>query len=92
MDAVGADDNFFDLGGHSLLAMQMHARLRESLGREHDLELVDVFSHPNIASLAARIDTGGAHAASLDEAAGRADRRRAAMNDNLRKQTRNSRA
>ena len=91
VDAVGAEDNFFDLGGHSLLAMQMHARLRECLGRGHDLELVDVFSHPSIASLAARIDAGG-QAASLNEAAQRADRRRAAMNDNRRKQTRNSRA
>uniref|UniRef100_UPI00140D4389 phosphopantetheine-binding protein n=1 Tax=Cognatiluteimonas telluris TaxID=1104775 RepID=UPI00140D4389 len=84
LDAVGAEDNFFDLGGHSLLAMQMHARLADCIGRDHDLDLVDVFSHPSITSLAGRIEHGSALPASLDEAAQRAEKRRAALNDNRR--------
>jgi amino acid adenylation domain-containing protein len=50
VDRVERDDNFFDLGGHSLLLPKLHARLRESLGR--DLTLVDLFRHPTVRSLA----------------------------------------
>ena len=50
VEKVGLQDNFFELGGHSLLAAEVHARLRESLGRE--LSMVDLFRYPTVAALA----------------------------------------
>jgi amino acid adenylation domain-containing protein len=55
---VGVDDNFFDLGGHSLLLMRVHARLREELGA--GVSLVELFQHPDVRSLAARVDRSAA--------------------------------
>jgi microcystin synthetase protein McyA len=88
LQRVGRHDQFFELGGHSLLAMQLHARLADAAGRRHDLDLVDVFVHPTVARLAARIDQGGAAPQALDEATQRAGMRRAAINDNRRRQNR----
>ncbi|HVR98965.1 MAG TPA: SDR family NAD(P)-dependent oxidoreductase, partial [Thermoanaerobaculia bacterium] len=51
VEKVGLNDNFFDLGGHSLLAAQVHARLRQALGRD-DLTMVDLFRYPTVAALA----------------------------------------
>jgi len=47
---VGIDDNFFEVGGSSLLLVQIHARLREALGRE--VTMVQLFRHPTIRVLA----------------------------------------
>jgi natural product biosynthesis luciferase-like monooxygenase protein/FkbM family methyltransferase len=49
-DRVGIDDNFFEVGGSSLLLVQIHARLREALGRE--VTMVQLFRHPTIRALA----------------------------------------
>lgn len=54
-------DDFFDLGGHSLLALQVVTRVREMFRTE--LPLKQLFDHPTLQSLAARIDeaiAGGA--------------------------------
>ncbi len=48
---VGLHDNFFDLGGHSLKMAQVHARLREVLGRE--VSLLTLFQYPTIGTLTA---------------------------------------
>lgn len=56
--AFGLDDNFFDLGGTSLQLVGMHAALQQALGRA--IPLMEMFSHPTVRSLAARLDGSGA--------------------------------
>jgi amino acid adenylation domain-containing protein len=61
VERPGRQDGFFDLGGHSLLAVWLLARVQESCGVE--LVLRDVFAHPTLAGLAARIEELAATAA-----------------------------
>ncbi len=56
--AIGARDDFFALGGDSLQAMKLMLRIRETWG--HDPGLATLFETPDVASLARRIDAGGA--------------------------------
>ncbi|BCL16584.1 non-ribosomal peptide synthetase [Micromonospora sagamiensis] len=51
--AVGADDSFFDLGGHSLSATRLLGRARTLL--DVHLSVRDLFRHPTVSALAARI-------------------------------------
>ncbi|HET7228704.1 MAG TPA: thioesterase domain-containing protein, partial [Longimicrobium sp.] len=53
VERVGRWDNFFELGGHSLLAVQVIARMRQVL--EVELDLSNIFSHPTVESLSARV-------------------------------------
>ncbi|MEQ4718554.1 amino acid adenylation domain-containing protein [Nonomuraea sp. B19D2] len=52
---IGAQDNFFDLGGNSIKLLAVLAALREH-GHDGGLKLVDLFRHPTVAALAARLD------------------------------------
>ncbi|MDB4948389.1 MAG: tycC3 [Gemmatimonadetes bacterium] len=52
--SFGAGDDFFLSGGHSLLAMRLTSRVRERLGVL--LPLSEVFEHPVLSALAARVD------------------------------------
>jgi amino acid adenylation domain-containing protein len=72
LDAVGANDSFFDLGGSSLLAVESLRALREALGRT--APVVSLFRHPTVRGLAGELD-GGAGAASLDDVRARAARK-----------------
>jgi amino acid adenylation domain-containing protein len=56
LEQVGLHDNFFDLGGHSLLLIQMEGRLRDALDRE--VQVIDLFRHPTVASLAELLEGG----------------------------------
>jgi FkbM family methyltransferase len=78
VERVGARDNFFDLGGHSLLMVQVHGRLRETLGR--DLSMVEMFQHPTVAALAAHLSREAPEDEhNFDEARQRAARQKQAM-------------
>jgi thioesterase domain-containing protein len=52
VEQIGRHDNFFALGGHSLMAVQLMQKVR-SYGLECSLS--DIFEHPRLANLAARI-------------------------------------
>ena len=65
MERIGVHDDFFDLGGHSLAAMRVVNRLRDSLSPS--LNVLQIFEHPTVASLAEAIDREAAATADLDE-------------------------
>ncbi|ODS52928.1 MAG: hypothetical protein ABS36_15865 [Acidobacteria bacterium SCN 69-37] len=50
---VPVDGNFFDLGGHSLLLAQVQRRVQETL--QQPVTMLDLFQHPTVRSLAARL-------------------------------------
>lgn len=50
---VGLEDNFFDAGGTSLLLLEVSAELSKLLGKS--LEWTELFEHPTVRSLAARL-------------------------------------
>ncbi len=54
LDAIGADDRFFEIGGHSLLAAQVAARLGERLGVAPPLQAL--FEKPRLADFAAHLE------------------------------------
>jgi acyl-coenzyme A synthetase/AMP-(fatty) acid ligase len=53
IETIDVEQNFFDIGGTSLQLMQIHALVSTSF--DCDLTMVDMFRHPRISALAARI-------------------------------------
>ncbi|HXK10272.1 MAG TPA: phosphopantetheine-binding protein, partial [Vicinamibacteria bacterium] len=82
LERVSVHDSFFDLGGHSLHLVQVHGRLRARFP-DRDLPVVDLFRHPTVASLAARLS--GEPETSVPEAAATPTARRRAGRDRLEK-------
>ncbi|GAA3546954.1 hypothetical protein GCM10022419_028960 [Nonomuraea rosea] len=70
---IGVHDNFFDLGGNSIRLLAVLAALRER-GLDGGLRLVELFRHPTVAALAARLD--GPVSPDHDEARNRGQSRR----------------
>jgi acyl-coenzyme A synthetase/AMP-(fatty) acid ligase/acyl carrier protein len=56
VERVGTQDNFFDLGGHSLRLLQVHLKLRQTIGR--DVPLMELFQYPTVGTLAAHLRAG----------------------------------
>src|SRR5205085_4287703 len=56
VEKVGIYDSFFDLGGHSILMVRVQSMLREALkqelGDEVELSMIDLFQYPTIHALA----------------------------------------
>jgi acyl-coenzyme A synthetase/AMP-(fatty) acid ligase/acyl carrier protein len=68
VQAVGANENFFDLGAHSLTVAEAHARLQQALGRE--IALVDLFQFSTVSTLARHL-AGIESQSKVSERAGR---------------------
>ncbi|WP_328552166.1 MupA/Atu3671 family FMN-dependent luciferase-like monooxygenase [Streptomyces sp. NBC_00358] len=76
-DSVGVHENFFEVGGHSVLAARLHSRIQDTgLG---PVELVDIFTYPTIAALAARLGSGGTVDAERGRVDDRVNKQRAAV-------------
>jgi acyl carrier protein len=58
IEKVSREDNFFELGGNSLQMVKVHARVKETFGA--DLQVVQLFTHPTVAALAAFLVQGEA--------------------------------
>ncbi|MEM8908175.1 MAG: amino acid adenylation domain-containing protein, partial [Bacteroidota bacterium] len=54
LEKIGIKDSFFDVGGHSLLAMRLISAIRKNF--QVQLNVIDIFNHPDIASLGALLD------------------------------------
>lgn len=76
VDAIGIHQNFFDVGADSIQMVQVMNEVRKTFGRE--VSITEMFRHPTISSLAASLAGEDAQATTLDQAAERAARRRAA--------------
>jgi amino acid adenylation domain-containing protein len=67
IECIGLHDNFFDLGGHSLLLIRMEGMLRDALRRP--VEVIDLFRHPTIATLADHLEEAARSPAAAPAAA-----------------------
>jgi amino acid adenylation domain-containing protein len=76
-DGIGVEDNFFDLGTSSLDLIRIHAKLVEAFGPV--LTIVDLFGHPNIKAIAAKIDGDAVGATAFISTAERARRSSVAL-------------
>ncbi|WP_295808374.1 non-ribosomal peptide synthetase [uncultured Nitratireductor sp.] len=84
-NAVGPDQNFFDLGGTSMQLMRVHAALERELGRA--IDVVTVFEHPKIRSLARFLEEPAADGRQIAAAQNRAARQKQMMSQFRRSRT-----
>jgi amino acid adenylation domain-containing protein len=77
-NVIGLDDSFFDLGGTSLVLIGVHAEVQRITPRP--VSLIDLFAHPTIRQLVARLQRGEeTPGATLDVARLRAERQAGAI-------------
>ena len=76
-DAIEVEQNFFDLGATSLDLIGIHAKIVEKFGPV--LTAVDLFGHPNIRAVAAKIDGDAVGAPTFMSTADRTRRRAGAL-------------
>lgn len=76
-DSIGPEDNFFDLGASSLDLIRIHAKLVDAFGPV--LTAVDLFGHPNIKAVTAKIDGYGDGATTFISIAERTRKRSVAL-------------
>jgi len=76
-DSIGLEENFFDLGASSLDLIRIHAKFVEAFGPV--LTAVDLFGHPNIKAVAAKIDGDSDRATTFISIAERAHKRSVAL-------------
>jgi len=57
VDRVGRRDHFFELGGHSLLAIKALVRINQTL--DASLTVADLYRHPTVVELTARLSKSG---------------------------------
>lgn len=77
IDRVGIHTNFFDLGGNSLLVTKVRSKLRDALNRE--IQVIELFKHSTIHSLAKYLSETGDEAVLLDQGREQADLRKKLM-------------
>lgn len=59
LQEVQLDQNFFDLGGHSLMLADVCSKIKQEIDKE--IELIDLFKYPSIATLAAHLGRKSDH-------------------------------
>ena len=77
VERVSIHSNFFDLGGNSLLLAKVHSKLRAALQR--DVQIIDLFKHSTIHSLAKHLGETDAAPVLLDHGREQADLRKKMM-------------
>ncbi|MGH9760606.1 MAG: phosphopantetheine-binding protein, partial [Blastocatellia bacterium] len=65
VEAVGAQDNFFDLGGNSLIGLRVISRLKKDLGVE--VPVVALFEGPTVGALAKLITRSSGSGDAVDQ-------------------------
>lgn len=85
-EGIGRDDNFFDLGGNSMLLMQVHQLLADEAA-DGSLKVSELFRHPTVASLAARLGRAPS-APAAGSGPGRTPSRRTRLTDDTVRGTR----
>jgi amino acid adenylation domain-containing protein len=85
VNGFGVDDNFFDIGGNSLLLAAVECELRPNFATP--FTITDLFEHPTVRALAARLTDASKERSLVPEAQERARRQKAAVSG-LRKPAR----
>jgi len=76
-NAIGLDDNFFEVGGNSLLIAEVESELRPHFGTQ--FTITDLFEHPTVRTLAARLTGANKERNLISSAHDRAQRQKMAL-------------
>ena len=76
-NGIGLDDNFFEVGGNSLLIAEVESELRPRFGTQ--FTITDLFEHPTVRTLAARLSGANKERNLVSSAHDRAQRQKMAL-------------